>query len=381
MRRGVCLVVSRRRVVLTLTLLPSRPHRCPSDPPSPLPRFRRGMSVSRSCARERHAVRRGSSSARFVICDKFRRCETLRRKTGRFRTWTRQPARAQRGGERERGREGGRSARWRCIKYHNAAGTSIGIRCNQFGGGPKAAACKSSLRGIGSAGTTPMEIKRRAAAWSMVRYPRARARIQAFRASLISSGRAAGGNSKKSSPEARNHCAQRCDNELRGRRVFFFFFPVFSVLFFPEALEKCKPFSFFPPLSQFFSWWEHVRPEMCAARVIPSGQLNILCRLFHVSVEQRVEMYARYSSRANTCLFASIARARARDCRSRSREPSAWTVPTWLARALSVRFSDSIHTVQMLHRSNVLLLQSPSLPFPFHRGTRKRGRSSRNFAA
>jgi len=35
------------------------------------------------------------------------------------------------------------------IKYHNAPGMSIGIRCNQFGKDPKAAACKSSLQGIG----------------------------------------------------------------------------------------------------------------------------------------------------------------------------------------------------------------------------------------
>lgn len=39
------------------------------------------------------------------------------------------------------------------IKYHNAPGTSIGIRCNQFGRSPKAVACKSSLQGI-SAGDT-----------------------------------------------------------------------------------------------------------------------------------------------------------------------------------------------------------------------------------
>lgn len=37
-----------------------------------------------------------------------------------------------------------------CIKYHNAPGTSIGIRCNQFGRGPKAVVCKSSLQGGGN---------------------------------------------------------------------------------------------------------------------------------------------------------------------------------------------------------------------------------------
>lgn len=49
-----------------------------------------------------------------------------------------------------------RATRSRCccrIKYHNAPGTSIGIRCNQFGKGPKAVACKSSLQGIGGGNT------------------------------------------------------------------------------------------------------------------------------------------------------------------------------------------------------------------------------------
>lgn len=39
------------------------------------------------------------------------------------------------------------------IKYHNAPGTSIGIRCNQFGRNPKAVACKSSLQGINAGDT------------------------------------------------------------------------------------------------------------------------------------------------------------------------------------------------------------------------------------
>lgn len=60
--------------------------------------------------------------------------ETLRRKIERSNLVAHQPA---------------RDRRCRRIKYHNAPGTSIGIRCNQFGRGPKAAACKSSLQGIG----------------------------------------------------------------------------------------------------------------------------------------------------------------------------------------------------------------------------------------
>jgi hypothetical protein len=74
--------------------------------------------------------------------------ETLRRKIERSNL-KRAPARA-RAGQRHGG-EGDR--RRRRIKYHNAPGASIGIRCNQFGGGPKAAACKSGLRGISLADT------------------------------------------------------------------------------------------------------------------------------------------------------------------------------------------------------------------------------------
>lgn len=59
-----------------------------------------------------------------------------------------------------------RDRRCRRIKYHNAPSTSIGIRCNQFGRSPKAAACKSSLQGIG---VWRHRWKSNAAAWSMVR--------------------------------------------------------------------------------------------------------------------------------------------------------------------------------------------------------------------
>lgn len=76
-----------------------------------------------------------------------------------------------------------RATRSRCccrIKYHNAPGTSIGIRCNQFGKGPKAVACKSSLQGIVVA--IPMKIKRRCVVNGQIR-------IRAFHTSLIFSGR------------------------------------------------------------------------------------------------------------------------------------------------------------------------------------------------
>lgn len=70
--------------------------------------------------------------------------ETLCRKIERSNLVAHQPARDQ------------RSCR---IKYHNAPSTSIGIRCNQFGRGPKAAACKSRQVCKASALATPMEIK------------------------------------------------------------------------------------------------------------------------------------------------------------------------------------------------------------------------------
>lgn len=77
--------------------------------------------------------------------------ETLRRKIEWSNLVAQQPA---------------RDRRCRRIKYRNASGTSIGIRCSQFGRGPKAAACKSSLQSIG---IWRHRWKSNAVAWSTVR--------------------------------------------------------------------------------------------------------------------------------------------------------------------------------------------------------------------
>lgn len=89
--------------------------------------------LAATCARDVMSSGAGSSSQVRHLGSPLKLCVV--KSSGR--TWTRQPVRAS---ERDRC--------YRRIKYHNASGTSIGIRCNQFGGGPKAAACKSSLQGI-----------------------------------------------------------------------------------------------------------------------------------------------------------------------------------------------------------------------------------------